>query len=207
MGFLSDLGGILSDLLDSAMLYQAYPSLQDAVNTYLGRGYQISELTHFSAQLWTTGVLKMKSVSISVQEDGSSIAVESGLFGSTSVFSRRIGSPTPREFLDSLNAASTGNTATPSSSCRSSFQREDLESGKLLLQETHSDLKSAYETLGVSADTPIESVSRVFHDLISKYHPDRYAESPEDLKRFAEDRTFQLINAYKSIMEVRGGSN
>lgn len=98
MGFLNKVGEFFKDMLDSAMLSQAYPSLQDAVNFYQTQGYQIAQLGMFSAQLWRSGTFSMKTINLVVRDDGSVDATESGLLGGERTFPRRAGAPSPSDF-------------------------------------------------------------------------------------------------------------
>ncbi len=54
-----------------------------------------------------------------------------------------------------------------------------------------------YEILGVTEETPIEDIIKVFHILAKKYHPDM--ELNEEEKRYKEEKFVAITQAYNMI--------
>ena len=62
-------------------------------------------------------------------------------------------------------------------------------------------LESAYETLGVSPNTPEAEVKRAYRRLMSRHHPDKLAAKglPEEMMRAATERTQQIKAAWETV--------
>ena len=103
MSFLDKLLDFAGDILDSYQLSQVYPTLQDALHKYLhAEEYALIECTPFAAKIEKQGVLSVKTVTLTVRDDGSVYIVESGLLGEKTVFPKRAGAPTPQQFQQML---------------------------------------------------------------------------------------------------------
>ena len=69
------------------------------------------ECSTFAAKLEKQGTFGTKTVTLTVQEDGSVYIVESGFFGEKTVFPKTAGAPTPHEFLQMLQEREAQNQA------------------------------------------------------------------------------------------------
>lgn len=63
------------------------------------------------------------------------------------------------------------------------------------------ELRKAYETLDVSPKAPLDEVRAAFRDLMKVWHPDRYQQESERLRRRAEEQVKRITRAYDRIME------
>lgn len=66
-----------------------------------------------------------------------------------------------------------------------------------------------FKTLGIPATSTPAEVTTAFRTLAKKYHPDKYQEKPERVRRAAEARMAELNEAYKLAREKlsRGGDD
>ena len=73
----------------------------------------------------------------------------------------------------------------------------------------HTQIASAYRTLGVSESDSDAVVKRAYRRLISKHHPDRLVSKglPEELMKAATKRTAEIKASYDLIMADRAGAN
>lgn len=62
-------------------------------------------------------------------------------------------------------------------------------------------MKSPYEILGVSPDASDEEIKKAYRNLVKKYHPDNYANSP--LADVAEEKMKEVNEAYEQIKQMR----
>ncbi len=63
--------------------------------------------------------------------------------------------------------------------------------------------KNPYEVLGISPASTDEEVKKAYHDLVKKYHPDRYKDNP--LEDLAKEKMQEVNEAYESIKAIRSG--
>jgi curved DNA-binding protein CbpA len=63
-----------------------------------------------------------------------------------------------------------------------------------------------YTVLGVSRDATDDEIKKAYRDLARKYHPDRYASSP-DLAELAGEKMKEVNAAYDAINEERSSRN
>jgi DnaJ like chaperone protein len=66
-------------------------------------------------------------------------------------------------------------------------------------------LRQAYRTLGVSADTDDETLKKTYRRLMSQNHPDKLSASgvPEEMIRLAKEKTQEIQMAYAVIRKSR----
>jgi len=64
--------------------------------------------------------------------------------------------------------------------------------------------EKACRTLRVSTTASDDEVKAAYRWLMKKYHPDVYAQSQPELKRFAEDKAKELNDAYGYLEKVNG---
>ena len=61
-----------------------------------------------------------------------------------------------------------------------------------------------YAVLGLSASANEREIKRAYRQLISRHHPDKLGDVPEDLKRRAEERAREINMAYEKIKSEHG---
>lgn len=66
------------------------------------------------------------------------------------------------------------------------------------------DVSSAYETLGLSADATNEDLKTAYRNLVKKYHPDRYATQSAEAQAQAAEKFKEVQDAYDKIKASRG---
>lgn len=62
-------------------------------------------------------------------------------------------------------------------------------------------MKNPYEILGVSPSSTDEEIKAAYKELVKKYHPDKYAQSP--LGEVADEKMQEINRAYDEIMTMR----
>lgn len=60
-------------------------------------------------------------------------------------------------------------------------------------------LARAYSVLEVSPMATAEELRVAYTDLVKMYHPDRYQQEPERLRRKAEEKLKEIVEAYETI--------
>lgn len=60
-------------------------------------------------------------------------------------------------------------------------------------------LARAYSVLEVSPMASVEELRLAYTDLVKMYHPDRYQQEPERLRRKAEEKLKEIVDAYETI--------
>jgi DnaJ-domain-containing protein 1 len=73
---------------------------------------------------------------------------------------------------------------------------------------TSAVIEDAYRYLGLTPYAPFTEVKAAYKKLLFKYHPDRNASTPEQLKKATETSTrinnaFQIIEAYEEARKAR----
>ncbi|HWP68322.1 MAG TPA: J domain-containing protein, partial [Rectinemataceae bacterium] len=73
---------------------------------------------------------------------------------------------------------------------------------------TKAVIQDAYHYLGMAPYAPFAEVKAAYKKLLFKYHPDRNASTPEELKKATETSTkinaaFQIIEAYEESKKAR----
>lgn len=73
---------------------------------------------------------------------------------------------------------------------------------------TSAVIEDAYRYLGLAPYAPFAEVKAAYKKLLFKYHPDRNASSPDQLKKATETSTrinsaYQIIEAYEEARKVR----
>ena len=61
-----------------------------------------------------------------------------------------------------------------------------------------------YETLGVTPDATLEQIKRAYRQKISQYHPDKVANSADEIRQLAEVRSKQINAAYEFAISRPG---
>ncbi len=62
-------------------------------------------------------------------------------------------------------------------------------------------MKDPYKVLGVSPDASEDEIKKAYKELVKKYHPDQYQESP--LADVAEEKMAEVNEAYDTIINSR----
>ena len=62
-------------------------------------------------------------------------------------------------------------------------------------------VKNPYSVLGVDPSATDEEIKKAYHDLVRKYHPDRYKDS--DLASVANEKMTEINAAYDEIQKMR----
>ena len=110
---LGEIGKVALAILDQLSGAPVYPTLQAAMHKYINAdGYTVMKRETFEAKLEKQGTFGTKTVTLTVQEDGSVYIVESGIFGGETIFPKAADVPTPHEFLQMLQEREAQNQAT-----------------------------------------------------------------------------------------------
>ncbi len=64
---------------------------------------------------------------------------------------------------------------------------------------TSDQLKRAYSTLDVRPMCTLEEVKASYYDLVKIWHPDRHQHEPERLRKKAEEKLKEIVDAYETI--------
>ena len=112
MSFWEKVVDVAVGIWDEYQVSQIYPTLQDALHKYRGTDeYLLKECAPFSAKLEKYGAFGTKTVTLTVQDDGSVYIVESGFLGEKTVFPKTAGTPTPQQFKQMLQEKKAQNQA------------------------------------------------------------------------------------------------
>ena len=112
MSFWEKVVDVAGAIWDEYRVSQIYPTLKDALHKYRGTDeYFLKECAPFSAKLEKYGAFGTKTVTLTVQDDGSVYIVESGFLGEKTVFPRTAGTPTPKQFEQMLREKEAQNQA------------------------------------------------------------------------------------------------
>lgn len=65
-------------------------------------------------------------------------------------------------------------------------------------------MNNAYKILGVSPSDSDEKIKEAYRELVKKYHPDNYSQSP--INDIAGDKMSEINAAFDEIMNIRRGS-
>lgn len=63
--------------------------------------------------------------------------------------------------------------------------------------------KDPYKILGVSRDATDEEIKKAYREMVKKYHPDNYANTP--MAELAEEKMKEINQAYDLIKQARSG--
>jgi DnaJ like chaperone protein len=63
--------------------------------------------------------------------------------------------------------------------------------------------RDPYAVLGLESSASVSEVKRAYRKLMSRHHPDKLGDVPEELKRRAEDRAREINAAYEKIRVER----
>ena len=63
-----------------------------------------------------------------------------------------------------------------------------------------------YDVLGVAPDATLEQIKRGYRQKISQYHPDKVANSADEIRQLAESRSKQINTAYEYAISRPGMS-
>jgi len=63
--------------------------------------------------------------------------------------------------------------------------------------------KDSYAVLGLDASASVGDIKRAYRKLISRHHPDKLGDVPEELKRRAEERAREINAAYERLRAER----
>ena len=63
-----------------------------------------------------------------------------------------------------------------------------------------------YDVLGVAPDATLEQIKRGYRQKISQYHPDKVANSADEIRQLAESRSKQINPAYEYAISRPGMS-
>jgi DnaJ-domain-containing protein 1 len=61
-----------------------------------------------------------------------------------------------------------------------------------------------YDVLGVAPDATLEQIKRGYRQKISQYHPDKVANSADEIRQLAESRSKQINRAYEYAISRPG---
>ena len=112
MGFWREVGNFVGEVWINYQVSQLYPTLQDALHKYIdAEGYSLVEAKPFAAKIKKEGTFSKKTATLTVLEDGSVHIVESGILGDERKFPKRVGAPTPQEFIQMLQEKEARNHA------------------------------------------------------------------------------------------------
>lgn len=64
--------------------------------------------------------------------------------------------------------------------------------------------KDPYAVLGLQRDADNRSIKQAYRRLMSRHHPDKLGNVPDELKRRAEERSREINAAYETLREQRG---
>ena len=66
------------------------------------------------------------------------------------------------------------------------------------------DTDSAYKILGIEKNTSIDEIKKAYRKLATEYHPDKVSYLGEDIRKDAEIKFRNIIEAYEKIKKERG---
>jgi cation transport ATPase len=58
-----------------------------------------------------------------------------------------------------------------------------------------------YETLRISRDASLEEIKNAYRNMLKRYHPDHYYADAPEMKRIAEEKTKEIIEAYHYLVD------
>ena len=102
MGLLSFIAKFAGQVLTEVLKQKKYPFLITVIESYQAKGWTLLSSNQFTAQLTKDGVFSQLTLSLSTNEDGNIIAIESGLFGGTIVYNKPLNLKKPAEWLQDL---------------------------------------------------------------------------------------------------------
>lgn len=76
--------------------------------------------------------------------------------------------------------------------------------GKERKGSTPGQRKDPYVILGVKQDAPIADVKRQYKERLLEYHPDRVQHLGPEIRELAEQRTKEINEAYRAVLQQRG---
>ncbi|OED44549.1 molecular chaperone DjlA [Endozoicomonas sp. (ex Bugula neritina AB1)] len=88
---------------------------------------------------------------------------------------------------------------------RSYYQHGGYQQGGGFGRTSGSDLKQAYQVLGVESEATDSEVKRAYRKLMSQHHPDKLVAKglPEEMMEVAKQKTQEIQGAYDQVREYR----
>jgi DnaJ-domain-containing protein 1 len=62
-------------------------------------------------------------------------------------------------------------------------------------------MRDYYEILGVARNASPEEIKKAFRNLSKEYHPDKWPDLPDDMRKFAEERFKEINEAYSVLSD------
>ena len=195
MSFWEKVVDIAGAIWDEYQVSQIYPTLQDALHKYRGTDeYLLKECAPFSAKLEKYGAFGTKTVTLTVQDDGSVYIVESGFLGEKTVFPKTAGTPTPQQFKQMLQEKEAQNQAPQALNKEEKMNRAArtlfLMFGKLaktdshVLQEEIDAIKAIMTNAKLDQDAQKEAIE-LFNEGTATRTP--FREIAAEYAQYAED--------------------
>jgi|GEM_PF-6872995 len=69
-------------------------------------------------------------------------------------------------------------------------------------QHNNSTISPYWEVLGVAKDASITEIKKAYVQRLKEYHPDRVADMGPELKKLAERKTFEILEAFNDAQKA-----
>jgi DnaJ-class molecular chaperone len=63
------------------------------------------------------------------------------------------------------------------------------------------EVRQAFDTLGLTHDSSIEEVKRVYKEKAGEYHPDKVNSLPKEFRDLAHEKMVKFTNAFDTLKE------